>query len=256
MITSHSALYDFYHEELKGSGKVGIKFNNNFGIPKNATDPEDVAAANRYQDFQLGSFANPLFLGQDYPDSWKDTFANETEIFFSAEELKNVSKKSDFLGIDPYTYTVVTPPEDGIAACQGNTSHSLWPMCVNQTLTSEDGWKGGYRSESYVYTTPVEIRQFFKYLWNTFKLPVFVAEYGFPEWKEYDKELGDQLFDQARSVYYRLFLDAMLKAIHEDKVDVMGSLAWSFQDNWEFGNPDQFGMQVVNTTTQERFFKK
>jgi beta-glucosidase/6-phospho-beta-glucosidase/beta-galactosidase len=87
-------------------------------------------------------------------------------------------------------------------------------------------------------------------------MPVFVAEYGFPEWKEYDKELGDQLFDQARPDYYRLFLDAMLKAIHEDKVDVIGSLAWSFQDNWEFGNPEQFGMQVVNTTTQERFFKK
>ena len=257
VVTAHAALYDFYHNELKGCGKVGIKFNDNFGVPKNATDPQDVAAANRFQDFQLGSFANPLFLGQDYPEAWKSTFSNETEIFFSAEELKNVSKKVDFLGIDPYTYTVVTPPEEGIAACQANTSHSLWPLCVNETQTREDGWKMGYRSESYVYTTPVEFRQYLNYLWNTFKAPVFVTEYGFPEWKETEKELGDQLFDQARSIYYRLYLDAMLKAIHEDKVEVMGSLAWSFQDNWEFGSADQlFGMQVVNTTTQERFFKK
>lgn len=145
---------------LSANLRVNPFRNHGYEFFQNATDPEDVAAANRYQDFQLGSFANSLFLGQDYPDSWKKTFANETEIFFSAEELKNVSKKSDFLGIDPYTYTVITPPENGIAACQGNTSHSLWPMCVNQTLTSEDGWKGGYRSESYVYTTPVEIRQF------------------------------------------------------------------------------------------------
>jgi len=82
-------------------------------------------AAKRFQEFQLSSFAYPLFLGKDYPDSWKNTFTNDTEYLFTAEELQEVSFGSDFFGIDPYTYTVVTSPEGGIHAFQTNTSNEL-----------------------------------------------------------------------------------------------------------------------------------
>ena len=36
----------------------------------------------------------------------------------------------------------------------------------------------------------------------------------------------------------------------------MGALAWSFIDNWEFGQPSHFGIQGVHSGTQERFYKK
>lgn len=49
----------------------------------------------------------------------------------------------------------------------------------------------------------------------------------------------------------------ILKSIHEDGVHVMGALAWSFADNWEFGDyGQQFGLQYVNRTSQEKKFKK
>jgi beta-glucosidase/6-phospho-beta-glucosidase/beta-galactosidase len=52
-------------------------------------------------------------------------------------------------------------------------------------------------------------------------------------------------------------MSEILKAIHEDGVRVMGALAWSWADNWEFGDyKQQFGLQVVNRTTQERYYKK
>ncbi|CUM64868.1 uncharacterized protein PRCAT00002483001 [Priceomyces carsonii] len=257
VIGATARLHKFYHEELKGKGKFGIKFNDNFGIPRDPENLDDVAAATRFQEFQLGSFSNPLFLGKDYPESWKTTFTNETDYFFTLEELEEVSFGSDFLGIDPYTYTVVTLPEGGIDACAANPSHELWPLCVNQSQTREDGWKIGYRSQSYVYITPVQLREYLNFLWDSYRAPVFVSEFGYPEWREAEKELGDQLFDLNRSIYYRSFLEAILKAIHYDKVNVMGALAWSFADNWEFGDYEQqFGLQVVNRTTQERFFKK
>lgn len=60
-----------------------------------------------------------------------------------------------------------------------------------------------------------------------------------------------------QSIYYRSFMESVLHAIHHDEVHVMGALAWSFADNWEFGNYEQqFGLQVVNITTQERYYKK
>ena len=52
-------------------------------------------------------------------------------------------------------------------------------------------------------------------------------------------------------------MSEVLKSIWEDGVDVAGAFAWSFADNWEFGDYDaHFGIQTVNRTTQERRYKK
>lgn len=49
----------------------------------------------------------------------------------------------------------------------------------------------------------------------------------------------------------------MLKAIWEDGVDVAGAYAWSFADNWEFGDgASNVDIQTVNRTSQVRNYKK
>lgn len=73
----------------------------------------------------------------------------------------------------------------------------------------------------------------------------------------YPANLTQSRFDSPRSVYYLSFMSEILKSIYEDGVHVMGALAWSFVDNWEFGDYSaQFGIQVVNRTTQQRHYKK
>jgi beta-glucosidase/6-phospho-beta-glucosidase/beta-galactosidase len=80
---------------------------------------------------------------------------------------------------------------------------------------------------------------------------------GFPVFGEAEKDLPDQLFDTPRSIYYLSYLSEVLKSIWEDGVEVAGAFAWSFADNWEFGDYDaHFGIQTVNRTTQERRYKK
>lgn len=120
------------------------------------------------------------------------------------------------------------------------------------------GWNIGYRSQTYVYITPKYLRTYLSYLWNTFQHPVMITEFGYPVFGEADKEdLSDQLYDLPRSYYYLSFMSEVLKAIWEDNVHVLGAFAWSFADNWEFGDyAQQFGIQVVNRTTQERYYKK
>uniref|UniRef100_A0A060T4D0 ARAD1B02354p n=1 Tax=Blastobotrys adeninivorans TaxID=409370 RepID=A0A060T4D0_BLAAD len=257
VVLAHAELYKFYHNEIKGKGKVGIKFGYNFGVPLDPQNSTHLEAVQRFHDFEITPYANPIFLGQNQADSWISMW-NSTKQNFSLtpEELKRVANTSDFLGIDPYTITVISPLENQ-QACLSNSSHPNWPYCVNQTEADQNGWAVGYRSQSYVYITPTYLRTFLNYLWNTFQKPVMVSEFGFPEWREGEKELKDQLFDSARSVYYRSFMAAILEAIHYDNVNVLGAMAWSFSDNWEFGDYEQqFGIQVVNRTTQERFYKK
>lgn len=256
VIKAHARLYHFYHDEIKGTGKVSITFNDNFGVPRNPSDPADVDAANHFNSFQLATFANPIFLGRDYPESYTSTVADHVPL--TEEDLQYINGTADFFSIQPYTATVVSPPpNDTIAACAANISHPLRPYCVTQSLLTTTGWNIGYRSQSYVYLTPTYFRTYLNYLWNTFRAPVAVTEFGFPVFGEAEKAQPDQEFDSPRSWYYQSYLNEGLKAIWEDGVQFIGAFAWSWADNWEFGDYDaHFGIQTVNRTTQERRYKK
>jgi len=261
VIKGHARVYHFYKEELQGKGRVALKFNNNFGVPRNPKDEIDVYAADWFNSYQLGPFCNPLFLGIDYPDSYKLT--NPDFVPLTAEDLEYMNGTADTLGIDPYTATVVQPPVPGdkqsILDCVADINSTFRPQyCVNQSTTDIWGWNIGYRSQSYVYITPTYLRLYLNYLHNTWHTPVTITEFGFPVFGEAEKtELTDQLFDSPRSQYYLSFMSETLKAIWEDGVEVIGAYAWSFADNWEFGDYDaRFGIQTVNRTTQERRYKK
>ncbi|KAF7561084.1 hypothetical protein G7046_g3071 [Stylonectria norvegica] len=259
VVKAHAQVYHFYKEELKGTGKISLKFNNNFGVPRDPESEADVYASNHFNTFQLGPFCNPIFLGQDYPDSFKETFADFVPL--SADDLAYIGGTADFLGIDPYTATVIAPPvpddKDSVLECAHNMSSTFRPYCVNQTTVNIYGWDIGYRSQSYVYLTPTYLRSYLNFLHNTYHTPVAITEFGFPVFHEAEKALSDQLFDTPRSLYYLSFMSEVLKAIWEDGVEVVGAYAWSFADNWEFGDYDShFGIQTVNRTTQERNYKK
>lgn len=234
VIKAHAQVYHFYKDDLRGTGQISIKFNDNFGVPKNPSNGADVYAANWFNSFQLATFCNPIFLGQDYPDSFKRTISDYVPL--SAEDLKYIGGTADLLGIDPYTATVITPPVandiGSIAQCAANSSDVNFPYCVNQTTVNQFGWNIGYRSQSYVYITPTYLREYMGYLYNTFRTPVVITEFGFPVFAEAEKDLSDQLFDTPRSIYYLSYMSEVLKAIWEDGVDVRGAFAWSFADNW------------------------
>lgn len=256
VIKAHARLYHFYHDDIGGTGKVSITFNDNFGVPRDPSAQTDVDAANWFNSFQLATFANPIFLGQDYPESFAKTVADHVPL--TEEDLQYLNGTADFFSIQPYTATVVSPPpNDTVEACAANTSHPLRPYCVTQSTTTTTGWNIGYRSQSYVYLTPTYFRTYLNYLYNTFRAPVAVTEFGFPVFGEAEKAQADQEFDSPRSWYYQSYLNEGLKAIWEDGVDFIGAFAWSWADNWEFGDYDaHFGIQTVNRTTQVRRYKK
>ena len=257
VIKAHARLYHFYHDsdKINGTGLMSMKFNDNFGVPLDPQQKSHIDAANHFNDFQLATFGNPIFLGIDYPEAYKMTIPDYVPL--TPADLAYLNNTADFFGVDPYTATVVAPPDYGIAACTANISDPFFPYCVNQSTTNIWGWSIGYRSQSYVYTTPTYLRSYLSYLWNTYRKPIILSEFGFPVWDEADKALPDQLFDSPRSAYYLSYMSEVLKSIWEDHVHVLGALIWSFADNWEFGDYDaHFGVQTVNRTTQVRNYKK
>jgi beta-glucosidase/6-phospho-beta-glucosidase/beta-galactosidase len=204
-----------------------IKFNDKFGVPRDPSNPRNIEAASRFQETQLEIFANPIFLGQQYPESVLKTLPGAKPL--GKQDLSYIGNTFDFFGTDPYTATVVSLPARGIDDCASNdsTDNSLWPLCVVQEPRNMYRWNIGYRAQSYVYIAPTYLRVFLSYLWNTFRHRVFVTEFGFPVFGKADKSgLSDQLFDTQRSLYYLSIPSEILKTIHEDEVHVIGALAW------------------------------
>lgn len=73
IIKSHARLYHFYMDELKGTGKVSIKMGAAPALPQVPSNASHIAATKHYNDLNIGTFLNPLALGQDFPDAYKQT---------------------------------------------------------------------------------------------------------------------------------------------------------------------------------------
>ena len=101
VIKLHAQTVQIYRYELQGTGKVSIKNVHTIGVPLNISDPEDVAAANRYNDFGLGPISYPIAFGKDYPQSIRDTYGSQLENY-TKEELALAKGSCDFYSIDAY----------------------------------------------------------------------------------------------------------------------------------------------------------
>ncbi|CAG0907832.1 unnamed protein product [Darwinula stevensoni] len=84
--------------------------------PLNPENPEDVAAAARRMEFDLGWFADPVYFG-NYPQTMIDKIGEKSEAqgfpesrlpVFTAEEQEILAGSSDFFGLNAYTSTYVT----------------------------------------------------------------------------------------------------------------------------------------------------
>lgn len=252
ILLAHATVYRWYKDTLHGTGQITIKFANNLGVPRALHNASHHAAAARYQNFLLGIMSNPLFLGTQYPNETLDSNTNGTNLSpLSDTQLKHIHHTVDFWSFDPYTAQFVSPlPEPDEQACLANTSHPSWPTCVSLTNIQSNGWAMGQASNDYAYIAPQYVCQQLNYVWNTFKPSgILVAEYGFNPFEESKRPLAAQRFDLERTLYYEDFLTEMMKARVEDGVNVIGALAWSLQDNNEFGRyGEQYGLQTVNRT--------
>jgi hypothetical protein len=100
--------------------QISFKLNDNFGVPLDPNNSSHVDGATHFNSLQLGTFGNPIFLGTDYPDSFKQTIKDYVPL--SHQDLAYFNGTADFFGVDPYTATTVAPPSYGIEACTNNQS--------------------------------------------------------------------------------------------------------------------------------------
>ncbi|CAI0390850.1 unnamed protein product [Linum tenue] len=101
-ILAHAATADIYRRRYKPTqkGSIGVSFDVIWFEP-GTNSPEDVEAAQRAQDFQLGWFLDPMMLG-DYPSSMRSRVGTRLPKFADSD-VSLVKGSLDFVGINHYT---------------------------------------------------------------------------------------------------------------------------------------------------------
>ncbi|RAH79262.1 glycoside hydrolase [Aspergillus japonicus CBS 114.51] len=247
---------------LNITAPISVKNNGGYKLPR-TNSSADAEAVERAWAFNEGWFADPLFLG-DYPARLKN-FTSSFLPEFTAAEKRLIQGASDYFAHDAYTAAYYMAPDAGIEGCLADPSNSLYPQCYNSTYTlpaSEGGWLIGPASDPntrWLHKATEWLPAFLHYIQRTWQPAngIVITEFGWTEpFEAYKSKREDILTDPVRSAYYRDYVEAMLIAVAEG-VNLVGCLAWSIADNleWTAGFTVKFGLQYVNLTTQERFYK-
>lgn len=204
--------------------------------------PEDVEAA-RVVDIRTNRiFLEPCYHGV-YPEDVVEAFAPEglnrgeqEGALVQPGDLALISAPSDFVGINHYHNVTATADE--------STPTGIVISHV-EPIASSFGWSN---TPDALYRLLVRVSDEFS------SLPIMVTENGI-SLNDYADPEG-RVNDVERIDYYRGYVEAVGRAI-ADGVDVRGYMAWSFLDNFEWGEgyDKRFGLVYVDYPTQRRIPK-
>ncbi|CAI0390840.1 unnamed protein product, partial [Linum tenue] len=244
-ILAHAATADIYRRRYKPTqkGSIGVSFDVIWFEP-GTNSPEDVEAAQRAQDFQLGWFLDPMMLG-DYPSSMRSRVGTRLPKFADSD-VSLVKGSLDFVGINHYTTYYARNSSCGIINLLNDT-------LVDSGTTAfpiKDGKPIGDRANSiWLYIVPEGMRKLMNYVKNRYgNPPVFITENGMDDPNSPFIPLQDALKDDKRINYLNDYLTNLLASIKEDGCNVKGYFVWSLMDNWEWsaGYTSRFGLYFVD----------
>ncbi|CAG9765660.1 unnamed protein product [Ceutorhynchus assimilis] len=253
-LLAHATAYHIYHNEFAAEqgGQISLVIDATFNEPD--TDSEaDAEAAERETQFNLGWYANPVYVG-DWPQIMIDRIGNRStqEGFsesrlpaWSAEEIEFVKGTHDYFGLNMYTALRVS------AVGEAEIGEPNYYNDKGTAVAFGSDWTPSVAS--WLASYPYGMRGLLNYVWNHYKPgEIYVTENGWAT----DGEINDQ----SRIDYLQGYLSNMLDAILDDGVNVAGYTTWSLMDNFEWarGYTQKYGIISVdfNSRNRTRTFKE
>jgi beta-glucosidase len=245
VLRAHAYAVDIYRRKYQSTqkGKIGITVDISYYEPYDPNSQLDIEAAERAAIWHGGWFVDPVYFG-DYPAVMKERVGNRLPKW-SEEDRTLIKGSSDFFGLNHYTTSYVIHIENVDDDIEGYYRDR---GCV--TTSERDGKLIGPRGEpTWLFVVPRGMRGVLNWVSNRYGNPdIYITENGVSAPGENRMKIEDALEDQFRVDYYRDYIDEMSKAIKIDKVNVIGYMAWSLVDNFEWadGYEKRFGLFYVD----------
>ncbi|XP_076857376.1 lactase/phlorizin hydrolase-like [Brachyhypopomus gauderio] len=243
LIKAHAEAWHLYNDKYraKQGGIVGITISSEWALPRNPYKQEDIDAARRHVEFQIGWFAHPIFNG-DYSKVMKTRIRERSLAAglprsrlpeFTPEEVKRINGTYDYFGFNHYT-TVLAFNMDYKNLQHYDADRGVGTIHDRSWLDSGSAW---------LKVTPPWFRTILNFIKEEYGNPmIYITENGI-------SERGDMnLNDIHRIHYYENYINQALKAYLLDGVDIRGYAAWTLMDNleWATGFAEKFGLFYVN----------
>ena len=218
-----------------GHKNVGIVLNKTDVIP-HTNKEEDTFAAKIYDEIHNTWFDEAIFKGK-YPINLLNILRPYMPKNYS-NDLKIISKKIDWVGINYYTRTIVKKDNNekyfGFKALKGNLPKTdmgweIYPEGLNEVIMKL-------------------IKNYSK------KTPIYITENGMAHMEKFDNGKVD---DIERISFYEKHLTEIKKLLNKG-FPLRGFFAWSLLDNfeWAFGYSKRFGLIYVDFKSLKRIPKK
>ena len=227
-------------QAIRASGRAGTKV----GLAENIAacvpafdTPEHVRAAEMATRELNAGFLGVILEGK-YTDGFLE-YAGKDAPKFTADELKIIGSKNDFVGLNIYA------PQFYIAASDKKPGWTVLPFPASFPHMNSEWLRVG---PEVIYWAPRIAAK----IWNIENL--YISENGT---SSEDKLSADgQVHDLDRIMYLRNYLNQLQRATAEG-VPVRGYFLWSLMDNfeWIFGFEKRFGLYRVDFETQARIPK-
>lgn len=231
-------------EIIRSDARIGIVLNYDNVYPLNASDPIDIAAAERKFAFDFGWWAEPLTTG-DYPAIMRQRVGSALPNFTETEaalvkgsyDLFMLNHYSSFNVTDCSSATSTTNcsdlaegwPRDRDIDASWYPVGTRWAGTGNAKCSGFNGYPQGYRDTLnlvHAYDRSADI---------------LLTENGW---------CGNETIDNQDQLWYlQTHLEQVYKAMTEDYIPIIGYHVWSMLDNYEWGNYQQrYGLYYVNFT--------
>ncbi|XP_075140639.1 lactase/phlorizin hydrolase-like isoform X1 [Leptodactylus fuscus] len=254
IVKAHAKAWHVYNYKFRASqqGQVGISLNSDWAEPVDASNPDDVSAAERYLQFMLGWFAHPILVNGDYPEVLKQqvnhintqcsTTVAELQTF-TAEEKAYINGTADFLGISHYTSRLVNASETNSCGADYDTIGGFAPHVDPSWPSTASPW---------LYVVPWGLRRLLNFVKEEYVKggrPIYITGNGMPT-----PNTGDIFNDTTRVEFLTAYINEALKAIKIDNIPISSYIVRSLLDGFEGpqGYHLRYGLHYVNFADENR----
>ncbi|MEU2023048.1 GH1 family beta-glucosidase [Streptomyces sp. NPDC016469] len=250
---AHGRAIEVLRGQLPATAQTSVTLNLHQVRPLTPS-PEDADAARRIDAVGNRVFTGPMLHGA-YPE---DLLADTAHVVDWSKlvqdgDLEAIARPVDVLGINYYTPTLVSTPEQGGSGSgndvHGASSFSPWPGSEHVAFHLAEG------KATTAMNWSIDPNGLYNLLMDVSRehpgIPLMVTENG-AAFDDYVSPEG-RVQDPERIAYLHGHLDALQRAV-ADGADVRGYFLWSLLDNfeWAYGYAKRFGAVYVDYATQRR----